>query len=73
MENNMPQREGLEKMSYAKKGRFFKIRNVMNTIFILLCLVGMAVYFWHSHQTGAYILVAAVVIKLSESILRIIP
>lgn len=65
-------RRPLDKMSYANKGRFFKIRNILNTLFIILAIVGMIIYFFSDHITGAVILIAGVVIKLTESVLRLI-
>lgn len=62
----------MKKMSYAEKGRFFAIRNVLNTIFILLAIVGMALFFYTSREIGGIVLIVAVFIKLSESVLRII-
>jgi len=65
-------RNPLDKMSYSNKGRFFKLRNILNTLFIIIVIVGMAVYFYSSHSVGAVILIIGVVIKLTESVLRII-
>ncbi len=65
-------RSPLEKMSYAEKGRFFRVRNVLNIIFIILTLVGMAVFFYSSRYAGGLILIACVGIKLIECVLRII-
>lgn len=64
-------RRPLERMSYANKGRFFKIRNILNIVFILLAIVGMIVYFYSDHFIGGAILIASIIIKFSESVLRI--
>ncbi len=65
-------RRRTEKMSYAVKGRFFKLRNILNTTFILLAIIGMAIYFYSDQFIGGAILVACVFIKLAECVLRII-
>ncbi len=65
-------RRPLEKMSYAEKGRFFRVRNVLNIVFILLTIVGMVVFFYSSRYTGGVILIVCVAIKLVECVLRII-
>lgn len=67
-----PKHRSMEKMSYANKGRFFMIRNILNIIFILLCIVGMALFFYANKEVGGTILIAAVVVKLAECVLRII-
>jgi hypothetical protein len=74
-ENNSTERKHrrpLEKMSYANKGRFFKIRNILNLLFIILAVVGMIIYFSSDHFIGAIILIIGVFIKLTESVLRLI-
>ncbi len=65
-------RRPLEKLSYANKGRFFKIRNILNFLFIILAIVGMIVYLHASHNVGGAILIASVFIKFTESVLRLI-
>lgn len=67
-----PKRRSMEKMSYAEKGRFFAVRNILNIIFIILCIVGMALFFYANKEVGGTILIAAVVVKLAECVLRII-
>ncbi len=70
-EEQKPRRR-MERMSYAAKGRFFKLRNILNTIFILLAIAGMATYFYADQFTGGAMLIACVFIKLTECVLRII-
>ncbi len=72
--NNEPQRKRrhLEKLSYSERGRFFGIRNALNIVFILLAIIGMALYLYSSKTTGGTLLIIAVVIKLTECVLRII-
>ena len=64
-------RKPLEKMSYANKGRFFKIRNILNLLFIILAIVGMIVYFQFSGFIGGAILICSIIIKFAESVLRL--
>ena len=66
------ERHSLEKMSYAEKGRFFKLRNILNTIFILVTIAGMAIFYWKNQELGGILLISAVVIKLAECVLRIL-
>ena len=66
------QRHSLDRMSYAEKGRFFKLRNILNIIFIITAIAGMAMFYWKSQQIGGAMLIFAVVVKLAECVLRII-
>ena len=52
--------------------RFFKIRNLLNLLFMLLAIVGVAVYALSSHTTGTFIVLVAMVFKFIECCLRII-
>ncbi len=65
-------RRHLEKMSYAERGRFFHLRNILNLVFILLAIVGMAMYFYSNRAVGGALLIIAIVLKLIECVLRII-
>ena len=52
--------------------RFFKIRNLLNALFMLLAIIGVAVYALSSHTTGTIIVLVAMVFKFIECCLRII-
>lgn len=62
----------MERMSYAERGRFFRLRNILNLVFIVLAIAGMAVYFYSSRSVGGALLIVAIVLKLVECVLRII-
>lgn len=62
-----------EKISYAEKGRFYKIRQILNILFIVLAIAGMISYYLVGEMVGGILLVTAVFIKISECVLRIIP
>lgn len=49
------------------------VRNWLNIIFMLGALVGLAFYFFYSHQTGIYIILCAMVVKFAEASLRMMP
>ena len=48
-----------------------KLRNVLNIVFIVGCILGMAWYFYSDHTTAYYILIVASVFKFVELMLRI--
>lgn len=50
----------------------FVIRNILNLIFMLGAIVGLLFYFFHSKETGIYIILCAMVVKFFESALRMI-
>lgn len=56
---------------HERKDNHLRLRNVLNIIFMLLAIIGAAVYYWSDHTTGAIILLVAVVFKIVESALRI--
>lgn len=52
--------------------RHFKLRNILNIIFMIGAIVGMAVYFCTSHTTGTIIIMSAMIFKVAECCLRFI-
>ncbi|HEY9551292.1 MAG TPA: hypothetical protein VIQ97_03300 [Prevotella sp.] len=50
--------------------RFFRIRNILNIIFLLGSVIGLVVYFVSDHTLGTYVILAAMVFKIIESSLR---
>lgn len=59
-----------ERISYAEKGRFFKLRNILNTVFIILAIAGMAIYLLWKTSIGGPLLIVAIAIKMVECVLR---
>lgn len=47
------------------------IRNILNTIFIIGALTGMAVFYLGHKETGTYIILAAMVFKFIEVVVRL--
>lgn len=45
-------------------------RTLLNSIFLLLALVGVSIYYAHSHTTGLIIVGAALAVKVIEFIIR---
>ncbi|MDE6648174.1 MAG: hypothetical protein K2K03_10210 [Prevotella sp.] len=48
------------------------VRNWLNLIFIIGAIVGMLVYYKYSRETGIYIIFASMMVKFTESALRMI-
>ena len=47
------------------------IRNVLNTLFIILAAVGMYIYAKESKQTGNYVIIVGMAFKFMEVCMRI--
>lgn len=52
--------------------KFFKIRNILNLIFILGAVVGMIFYFFFGKETGIVIILVSMAFKFFECIFRFI-
>lgn len=50
----------------------FKVRTVLNIIFILGIVAGMLVYFLNDKVTGMLVLACCVPVKMAESIIRML-
>ena len=48
------------------------LRNWLSFIFIVGAIVGLIVYFYHSRETGIYIILASMIVKFTEAALRMI-
>jgi len=48
------------------------VRNWLNTLFIIGAIVGMVVYTKYTRETGIYIILASMIVKFTESALRMI-
>lgn len=68
-ENSLPRHHRQE---YKPRDRFFRIRNVLNIIFMLGAVVGVAVYLFGNRTVGTVIILAAMVFKIVECCLRFI-
>lgn len=47
-------------------------RNVLNIIFMLLAVVGVAIYVWGDSIVGTYIIIAGMAFKMVECCLRML-
>mgnify|MGYP006972495532 CR=1 FL=1 len=54
------------------RDRFFKIRNILNIIFMLGTVVGVLLYFFSSHAVGTFVLLCAIIFKIAECCLRLL-
>lgn len=67
-ENNIPTlHRGEEEPQHD---RWFKLRNTLNIIFMLLTVAGVCIYYFSSSTTGSYVLLIAIVIKIVECCFR---
>ncbi|MCF0202421.1 MAG: hypothetical protein HUK08_03555 [Bacteroidaceae bacterium] len=54
------------------KDKYFLIRNILNTVFIIGAVVGVALYFLYSNEVGTYVILASMVFKMAECCFRFI-
>ncbi len=54
----------------GNQDKFLKIRNVLNIIFMAGAIVGILLYFYTDRTAGTITILAAMVFKMIESILR---
>ena len=52
--------------------KYFKIRNILNIIFMLGAIVGMAVFYLHDRTLGTIIILTAMAFKIAECCFRFI-
>ena len=53
-----------------EKGRFFKLRNVLNIIFMLGAIIGVLLYFFVGKTPGSIVILVSMVFKIVECSLR---
>ena len=56
----------------ASEDKYFKIRNVLNIIFMLGAIVGMGVFYFHSRTMSTIIILTAMAFKIAECCFRFI-
>lgn len=54
----------------ASNDKYFKIRNVLNIIFMIGAVVGMAIFYFHSRSIGTIVIITATVFKMAECCFR---
>ena len=52
--------------------KYFVIRNILNIIFILGAIAGMAVFYFHDQTLGTIIILTAMAFKIAECCFRFI-
>ncbi len=53
-----------------ERSNIFVIRQCLNVLFILTALAGMACYVWVDQQTGIFVVLGAMILKMAESAIR---
>lgn len=50
--------------------RFFRVRNILNTLFMVGAIIGIIIYLSASHNIGIVIILVSMVFKAIECVLR---
>ncbi|MGI6222893.1 MAG: hypothetical protein ACOYJG_04725 [Prevotella sp.] len=53
-----------------EEDKFFKLRNLLNIIFMVGAVVGIIIYFCNYHQLGIIVILISMVFKMAESAIR---
>lgn len=51
--------------------KFFKIRNILNIVFMIVAVAGLVVYYTLDHTAGIVTILTSIVFKLAECCLRL--
>lgn len=54
------------------RDRFFQLRQCLNLVFIVLTIVGVAMWFAYSHDMASYVIIVGIVFKFAEASLRLV-
>ena len=57
---------------FRDEGRTYRLRQWINLAFLLISVIGVAVYYFSSHEAGLYIVGAGCVLKFIELTLRLL-
>ena len=52
------------------RGKHFALRNWLNIVFLVGAVAGLLLYYLHSNTVGTVVILAAMVFKMAESIIR---
>lgn len=52
------------------KRKYFIIRNILNTIFLIGAVVGVLIYYFHSNELGTYAILGSMIFKMAECCFR---
>lgn len=69
---NNTQRDNITDRQRKRGERYIVLRNILNIIFMLGALVGMAIYFKLDHQTGTIVILVSMLFKIVECVFRFI-
>jgi hypothetical protein len=61
----------MPRIGEEERGRFYTLRQILNTLFILTALIGMVLYFKSNRDLATYLLIASCIIKFMEVTLRL--
>lgn len=54
------------------RDKYFKLRNSLNSIFILGAFAGMGIYMWGNQTWGGIVIIVAIAFKFAECCIRML-
>jgi len=56
---------------HSEEDQYFRLRNLLNIIFMLGALAGVAIYLWADRTIGTVIILVAMLFKIVECVFRL--
>lgn len=50
--------------------KYYVIRNILNTIFVIGAIIGVLIYYLHSNTLGTYVILGSMIFKMAECCFR---
>lgn len=50
--------------------KYYVIRNILNTIFVIGAIIGVLIYYFHSNNLGTYVILGSMIFKMAECCFR---
>ncbi|UKK47046.1 hypothetical protein L6475_07275 [Prevotella sp. E9-3] len=63
---------GIDNDDDRQSDRFYKLRQILNLVFLIMSVVGIVMWFYGSRDMGIYVLIIGTIFKFAELSLRII-
>lgn len=66
----IPVRKRNENDNEQREDRYLRLRNILNTIFMLGAIIGVCIYMWGNSTVGTVIILGSMVFKMVECVYR---
>lgn len=63
---------GIDDDNDRQPDHFYKLRQLLNLVFLIMSIVGVTMWFYGSREMGIYVLIVGTIFKFAELSLRIV-